>query len=296
MTVRVKAGAERDRGRQDGRQLAADLHGLLNAAHVPPPYVLAGHSVGGPYALVYAARYPEQVAGVALIDSSTPYMFELLPDYPSFYSMWRRGSAVLPTLARTGLGRLTLRSGSGGLPAQARESARDFASSPRELRGDRNDFLMLPTVFDQAKQLKSLNGKPLAVLTAGSGSQRGWTDCAEQTRATLDQQHPSHRTRRHPRRAARRSPVRNDHSRRSLGTSPRLPDEPLGAGVHKGTKEHRVGAPTSAGRPADLTPERPATGCWAPLLSSTCVFGGCESSVLGARPTWGFGRAPSSSS
>ncbi len=34
---------------------------------------------------------------------------------------------------------------------------------------------MLPTVFDQAKQLKSLNGKPLAVLTAGSGSQRGWT-------------------------------------------------------------------------------------------------------------------------
>ena len=162
-------------GPQDGRQLAADLHGLLNAAHVPPPYVLAGHSVGGPYALVYAARYPEQVAGVALIDSSTPYMFELLPDYPSFYSMWRRGSAVLPTLARTGLGRLTLRSSSGGLPAQARESARDFASSPRELRGDRNDFLMLPTVFAQAKQLTSLNGKPLAVLTADQGSQRGWT-------------------------------------------------------------------------------------------------------------------------
>jgi pimeloyl-ACP methyl ester carboxylesterase len=163
-------------GPQDGHQLAADLHGLLQAAHVPPPYVLAGHSVGGTYALVYAARYPEQVAGVALIDSSTPYMFELLPDYSSFYSMWRRGSAVLPTLARTGLGQLTLATGFDGLPPQARDSARDFASSPRELRGNRNDFLMLRTVFDQAKQLKSLDGKPLAVLTAGEGGQRGWTN------------------------------------------------------------------------------------------------------------------------
>ena len=34
---------------------------------------------------------------------------------------------------------------------------------------------MLPTVFDQARELTSLNGKPLAVLTAGSGTQRGWT-------------------------------------------------------------------------------------------------------------------------
>jgi hypothetical protein len=33
---------------------------------------------------------------------------------------------------------------------------------------------MLPTVFDQAKALKSLDGKPLAVLTAGRGQQTGW--------------------------------------------------------------------------------------------------------------------------
>jgi hypothetical protein len=33
---------------------------------------------------------------------------------------------------------------------------------------------MLPTVFDQAKALKSLDGKPLAVLTADLGTQRGW--------------------------------------------------------------------------------------------------------------------------
>ena len=43
-------------GARNGRRLSSDLHGLLAAAHVPGPYVLAGHSVGGIYALLYAAH------------------------------------------------------------------------------------------------------------------------------------------------------------------------------------------------------------------------------------------------
>jgi hypothetical protein len=82
--------------------------------------------------------------------------------------------ALFPSLARTGIGRLTLGRGFAGLPPSAREDARAFASSPRQLRSDRLEFLMLPKVFDQAKSLKSLNGKPLAVLTADVGQQRGW--------------------------------------------------------------------------------------------------------------------------
>jgi pimeloyl-ACP methyl ester carboxylesterase len=160
-------------GRQDGHQLASDLHGLLNAAHIPAPYVLAGHSTGGTYALVDAARFPQQVAGLALIDSATPSQFDL-PDYPGFYSLWRRVSALLPSLARVGIGRLALGTGFSGLPPGAREDARAFASSPRELRSNRLEFLMLPKVFDQARALESLHGKPLAVLTADVGTQRGW--------------------------------------------------------------------------------------------------------------------------
>jgi pimeloyl-ACP methyl ester carboxylesterase len=178
-------------GKRDGHQLAADLHGLLAAAQIPPPYVLAGHSVGGTYALVYAARYPEQVSGVALIDSATPYQFDL-PSYPGFYSMWRRASALLPTLARAGLARFTLGTGSASLPPDARDAARAFSSSPRELRADRTEFQMLPTVFDQAKALRSLGEKPLAVLTAGLGSQRGWF--AAQARLAQLSRNGVHRT------------------------------------------------------------------------------------------------------
>jgi pimeloyl-ACP methyl ester carboxylesterase len=162
-----------DAVREDGRQLASDLHALLQAAHVSGPYVLAGHSVGGTYALVYAARYPRQVAGVALIDSATPYQFDLR-DYPSFYSMWTRGSALLPAASRTVIGRMALRSGFGSLPPGARDAARAFNSSPRQLTASRIEFLQLPTVFNQAKTLRSLHGKPLAVLTASVGEVRGW--------------------------------------------------------------------------------------------------------------------------
>ena len=156
---------------QDARQLSEDAHALLAEADVPGPYVLAGHSVGGTYALAYAMTFPSDVAGVALIDSATPYQFDL-PDYPGFYSMWKRASAVLPSLARLGL--LRLLNAGGTLPPEAQRAVSDFASSPRELRADRVEFAQLPTVFEQTKALKSLNGKPLSVLTAGLGNQRGW--------------------------------------------------------------------------------------------------------------------------
>jgi pimeloyl-ACP methyl ester carboxylesterase len=158
---------------QDGHQLAFDLYELLRVAHVPGPYVLAGHSVGGIYALVYAGDYPRDVAGVALIDSATPYQFDL-PDYPSFYSMGRRLYSVMPSFARIGVAGLLAARQFATLPPDARRQARAFASSARELRADHAEFEELPTSFEEAKAVTSLDAKPLAVLTAGAGTQKGW--------------------------------------------------------------------------------------------------------------------------
>ena len=176
---------------EDGHQLAFDLHDLLQAARVPGPYVLSGHSVGGTYALAYATQYPSEVAGVALIDSATPYQFDL-PDYPGFYSIFKRASALLPSAARTVLGRIALRSGFGSLPPQARHAARAFNSSPRQLTASRVEFLQLPTVFAQAKALKSLHGKPLAVVSASVGAMRGWA--AAQSKLARLSTNSTHRT------------------------------------------------------------------------------------------------------
>jgi pimeloyl-ACP methyl ester carboxylesterase len=54
------------------RAFVADLHTLLHVAHVPGPYVLAGHSNGGLFTLLYASTYPRQVAGLVLIDAVHP--------------------------------------------------------------------------------------------------------------------------------------------------------------------------------------------------------------------------------
>ena len=90
----------------------------------------------------------------------------------------------MPVFAYAGIARLTAASQFASLPGTARRQARAFASSPRELRADHADFAELPTVFEQAKALKSLNGKPLAVLTASVGTQRGWV-AAQKRLATL---------------------------------------------------------------------------------------------------------------
>jgi pimeloyl-ACP methyl ester carboxylesterase len=58
---------------QEGREVAADLHTLLDRAGEDGPFVLAGHSTGGSYAMTYAAQYPEQVAGMVLLDPSDPH-------------------------------------------------------------------------------------------------------------------------------------------------------------------------------------------------------------------------------
>jgi pimeloyl-ACP methyl ester carboxylesterase len=54
-----------------------DLHKLLAAAGIKPPYVLVGHSSGGWNVMVYAGRYPKEVAGVVMVDVRPPLASEL---------------------------------------------------------------------------------------------------------------------------------------------------------------------------------------------------------------------------
>jgi pimeloyl-ACP methyl ester carboxylesterase len=53
---------------RDALQVARELHTALGNAHVPPPYVLVGHSFGGPLIRVFAGLYPDEVVGLVLVD------------------------------------------------------------------------------------------------------------------------------------------------------------------------------------------------------------------------------------
>ncbi|MDT4910155.1 MAG: hypothetical protein QOI69_3396 [Pseudonocardiales bacterium] len=171
-------------GPQDGIQLATDLHALLASARIAGPYVLAGHSVGGTYNMIFAARYPAEVAGMVLLDSATPEQFTALPKYPGFYSMYRRAAGVLPTTARVGIGRLAATVQFRGLPTRDRDQERAFAAAARDFRGQRDEWSELPTAFDQAKALTTLGSTPLIVVTADKGQDPGWLQ-AQNKLATL---------------------------------------------------------------------------------------------------------------
>jgi pimeloyl-ACP methyl ester carboxylesterase len=66
--------------------------------------VLVGHSFGGLYMQTYAARYPDEVAGVALVDSSQPDQFSHRPEARDSYEPQK--FAISSLLARIGVFRL----------------------------------------------------------------------------------------------------------------------------------------------------------------------------------------------
>jgi pimeloyl-ACP methyl ester carboxylesterase len=64
----------------------ADLHALLTAANEPGPYVLVGASWGGLIARLYASTYPDQVAGLILVDGASEFFQETLT--PEQWADW----------------------------------------------------------------------------------------------------------------------------------------------------------------------------------------------------------------
>src|SRR4029079_8879704 len=45
-----------------------ELHTALAKAGIAGPYVLVGHSYGGPVARVFTSEYPDEVAGMVFVD------------------------------------------------------------------------------------------------------------------------------------------------------------------------------------------------------------------------------------
>jgi pimeloyl-ACP methyl ester carboxylesterase len=165
--------SENASGSQDGAAVAADLHTLLQRAGEPGPYVLVGHSIGGAYAMNFAARYPKDVAGLVLLDATSPEAFTILPSFPTTNSAMRRFFGLAPGLSRMGLGQLVTVGAS--LPAPAKEQAHAFATSPRDMRSQRDELSQLRVALRQAQALTDLGGKPLAVITAAKGQAAGWS-------------------------------------------------------------------------------------------------------------------------
>jgi pimeloyl-ACP methyl ester carboxylesterase len=157
---------------QDGNQIAADLHTLLHRADVPGPYVLAGHSFGGLYVLAFAAQYPDEVAGMVLVDSTAPATAPeaAASEGASSYDVMGRVSALMSISARLGLGRLYGQLAFGDLPPQSHKEVRASLATASNLRSTIDEYVQANASVQQAASLRDFGDKPLVVLTAGVGS------------------------------------------------------------------------------------------------------------------------------
>jgi pimeloyl-ACP methyl ester carboxylesterase len=168
---------------RDANQVSSELHTLLANADIEGPYVLVGHSYGGLYARMYAARYPDQIAGAALVDSSHPEQFTRSPEGRAMYERASRLAALVPLFTRLGVIRLSnFFPAHPDLPSQQRAQVEAFNSSTQHLVATTEEFRATPETVAQVRGAGDLGDKPLAVVTAG-GQPPDWLEVQDELAA-----------------------------------------------------------------------------------------------------------------
>jgi pimeloyl-ACP methyl ester carboxylesterase len=158
-------------------EIASELHALLASTSVGPPYILVGASAGGFPVRVYAARYPDDVAGVVLVDSSHPdQALKLhLPENPT--AQYRKWEPLFPLAHRLGIMRLgimlDMRRPASFSKAQWSEvvDARDSVNSYRTTLREGQAWVESAR---QVRESPDLGSKPLLVLTGARDAGAKW--------------------------------------------------------------------------------------------------------------------------
>lgn len=155
-------------------QLAAEQRALLRAAGLEPPYLLVGHSAGAIHALVYTDLYPDEVAGLVLVDPSHPEMFTRapgVPDGPAIARLYR----LIARLGQVGLLRwlgpalLRMLLGDSGrrLPPETWQALQAFSRRPQDYANAAREAQDANASFAHAaRALARLADRPLEVLSA----------------------------------------------------------------------------------------------------------------------------------
>jgi pimeloyl-ACP methyl ester carboxylesterase len=168
-------------------QIARELHTLLGNAGIEGPYVLVGHSFGGTNIQVYASQYPDEVAGMVLVDSALED-----EEAVTLTKSLQPSPLLLRFLATIGVTRLpyTLGAETPGLTSPELEDEQAAISSHRKhifAIADETSSLEESFAENRTRPM-SLGDKPLMVLTAGSVQTEG-TGLSPEQADQLDKLH-----------------------------------------------------------------------------------------------------------
>jgi pimeloyl-ACP methyl ester carboxylesterase len=89
------------------RVIAEELHELLHAAGVAPPYVIVGHSMGGYDVRLFTSMYPQEIVGMVLVDASHPDQENRFPaELKNMEGSWHREAQFIAYTMPFGVPRL----------------------------------------------------------------------------------------------------------------------------------------------------------------------------------------------
>jgi pimeloyl-ACP methyl ester carboxylesterase len=150
----------------DSGLMADDLRTALTGAGERPPWVMVGHSMGGPYALAFTGRYGGEVAGLVFVDASHPDQMRQSGSPPPFRQRVRSvGINVAgPVLLRLGAGRLVPVNNTPPAKAPGMVAAHRayFPKSVATLIGENR---AIGATLRYAGRHRRLGDRPLVVLT-----------------------------------------------------------------------------------------------------------------------------------
>jgi pimeloyl-ACP methyl ester carboxylesterase len=157
----------------DAQRYLADLHSALATLGVRGPYILVAHSMGALTSRVFAAKYPDEIAGVVLVDPRdhdiVTFSGQIFPEQPvasaepTVVERW-----LGPLAARLGVMRLANMLGDyiGQLPAEDGERARAMLAATRYWDNFIPDALLGESAVTILGSRPNLGDVPLIVLSA----------------------------------------------------------------------------------------------------------------------------------
>jgi pimeloyl-ACP methyl ester carboxylesterase len=163
---------------RDGDRLVTELHAALDHAGLAPPYVFVGHSYGGLLARIFTEKYPNEVVGAVLVESSHPSASPSTRPIQRYMGLL----PLAPWAARFGLMRLFFtfaHTDADRLPEPERREQNNYLASTRHWTGIVREMEAWgPLTSPEAAQSQGFGSRPLAVLTAEL-STRHWTGWSE---------------------------------------------------------------------------------------------------------------------
>lgn len=155
-------------------RMADELHQLLAAAAIPPPYLVVGHSTGGIIIRQFAARHPEGLAGLVLVDSSHEDQIRRLAAFKE--TRYERLSLIHRAIVRrfTPLGLIRVAQWL-GFTERPTVPAECLAHTARSQRANAQE-LLCHAFTKPGTQAAPLGDLPLTVLTAGPARRDRWYD------------------------------------------------------------------------------------------------------------------------